>query len=50
MPFGASVLPLAVLSLAVLGDQGEQLVRQGNPAATSRRLDFHLNEAATAAI
>ena len=50
MPFGTSVLPLAVLSLAVLGDQGEQLVRQGDPAATGCRLDFHLNEAATAAI
>jgi hypothetical protein len=32
-PFGASMLTLTVLPLAVLHDQCEQLVRQGDPAA-----------------
>src|SRR5690242_18789532 len=50
VPFGASVFPFAILELAMLGDQREQLVRQGDPAAASRRLDVYLDEAATTAV
>ena len=50
MPFGPSVLPFLILALAVLDDQVEQLVGQGDATTTGRGLHFHLDQAATMAL
>src|SRR5262249_37741197 len=50
MPLGASVLALAVLSLAMLGDQREQLVGKGNPAAARHGLDLNFDQATATAL
>jgi hypothetical protein len=42
-PFGASVFAFLVLPLAMLDDQGEQLVGQGDAPAASGRFDLHLD-------
>jgi hypothetical protein len=40
MPFGASMLALAVLDRAVFSDQREQLVGKGNAATARAGLDL----------
>jgi hypothetical protein len=48
MPFGPGVLSFVILALAVLDDQVEQLVGQGDTTTTGRGLHLHLDQVSTA--
>jgi hypothetical protein len=49
VPFGASVLALLILLVAMFNEQRIELVGQRNAASSGRRLDLHFDKAATVA-